>query len=70
MTMRGKLPYGLKTNFVCPLMPVLQGRIQDFGKGGSSNCEVVKRGVFAHMRASFFSLFMKFGGPPKRGGGS
>ena len=34
----------------------LQGRIQDFGKGGGvpGNCYVLKCGVFASMRATFF----------------
>ena len=37
--------------------------------GGSDNCYVLKRGVFAHTRATFFPLFRNFGGPPKAGGG-
>ena len=46
-------------------VPHIQGRIQDFGKGGGGflgNC------FCAHAR-NVISLFMKFGGPPKGGGG-
>ena len=35
------------------------------GGGGPGNCLVLKGGVFAHTCATFFPLFMKFGGPPK-----
>ena len=55
-----------KTHIITILEPSLQGRIQDFGKGGGG---VLKRSVFVHMRVAFFPLFMKFGGPPKGGGG-
>ena len=37
------------------------------GPGGPGNCTKMRR-LRAHMR-TFFSLFMKFGGPPKGGGG-
>ena len=42
-----------------------------FRKGGGDpgNCKVLKCSVYAGTRATFFSLFMKFGGPPKGGGG-
>ena len=40
-----------------------QGWIQDFGRGvgGSGLLLSLKRGVFAHMRATSFFLFVKFG---------
>ena len=49
----------------------IQGRIQEFGKGGGGpgNCYVLKRCVFTRTHGTFFSLFnMKFGGPPIRVG--
>ena len=47
-----------------------QGRIQDFGKGGPGN-RVLKRGIFAHTRATFFSPLYEVWGSPKSvcGGG-
>ena len=38
------------------------------GGGGSGQLLSIKRGVFARTRTTFFSLFMKFGGPPEGGG--
>ena len=40
------------------------------GGGGSVSgiCEVLKCVVFAHLDATFFPLFLKFGGPQKVGG--
>ena len=49
----------------------LQGRIQDFGKGGGGgpgNCYVLKRGLSGHT-CNGFSFFMKFVGSLKGGGG-
>ena len=39
------------------------------GGGNPRNCYVLKCGQFACTLATFFSLFMKFGGPQKGGGG-
>ena len=37
-------------------------------RGGGVCVTGLKSGKFAHMHATFFSLFMKFGGPLKGGG--
>ena len=48
----------------------MSGADTGFWKGGvPGNCQVLKRGVFGRTRTTFFPLFMKFGGPPKGGGG-
>ena len=57
-----------KQKTMCCLAP--PGADTGFRKGGGlRNCKVLKCGPFAHAR-DVFSLFMKFGGPPKGGGGA
>ena len=45
-----------------------QGRIEDFGKGGPGNCQVLKCSVFVHMHPPFFPLYEVWGSPKKGGG--
>ena len=50
-------------------MPLPQGRIQDFGKGGSGKMLSTKTPRFCVQMRDVFSLCMKLRGPPKGGGG-
>ena len=52
------------------LTHVSRGRYRILKRGGGVLGNVLKRGVFAHMRATFFSPLYEFGGPPKGVGGS
>ena len=48
---------------------IVQGRIQDFGKGDPGNCLVLKHSVFAHTHITFFPSLRSLGVPQKEGGG-
>ena len=52
------------------LLGWMQGRIQDFGKGGGGGLRITVNYYYqALSRATFSPLFMKFEGPPKGGVG-